>query len=171
MGQRTFRLQHELHFLSNQDATSSHHATVREVQTQLDSGISHFGCKTSGSLRVPTAKKDKKKPRKFGQSGNMTPWKFLEQNCSVDQGHRGCQQLSGVFPGTQQRSNRLVCLKSACRFLDTRRFSVISCWIMISCGKMARQGVRHHETPVSPLPNLEEYPDGPFSKFKQHRNG
>lgn len=112
-----------------------------------------------------------KKPRKFGQSGNMTPWKFLEQNCSVDQGHRGCQQLSGVFPGTQQRSNRLVCLKSACRFLDTRRFSVISCWIMISCGKMARRGVRHHEAPVSPLPNLEEYPDGPFSKFKQHRNG
>lgn len=60
VGQRTFRLQHELHFLRNQDATSSHHATVREVQTQLDSGISHFGCKTSGSLRVPTAKKDKK---------------------------------------------------------------------------------------------------------------
>ena len=117
------------------------------------------------------SKKKIKKPRKFGQSGNMTPWKFLEQNCSVDQGHRGCQQLSGVFPGTQQRSNRLVCLKSACRFLDTRRFSVISCWIMISCGKMARRGVRHHEAPVSPLPNLEEYPDGPFSKFKQHRNG
>ena len=22
--------------------------------------------------------------------------------------------------------------------------------------------MRHHEAPVSPLPNLEEYPDGPF---------